>query len=195
MPSLSDKDGSADAGLMELSGMCWDPLEMFDFVAEGIAENSTVVENPQLLPDASSLQPWSLGGDERNQMLHGSFTSAVGGLQPQIKSIIRRVLDGRVVQSVEWGPVGRIDGDESGLDIKIMEAEAEAAELASLGLKPVRGLLLYGPPGCGEYGHFASKISCNGERLSLGKIAISWYSTPQRSIVLKLQITFAIVSH
>jgi vesicle-fusing ATPase len=65
--------------------------------------------------------------------IHTEFQSALGGLQPQIDTIVRRVLEGRVL----------LRSDPS-------TTPMEARELASLGLEPVRGLLLYGPPGCGK---------------------------------------------
>mmetsp|Transcript_13122 Transcript_13122/g.38603 ORF Transcript_13122/g.38603 Transcript_13122/m.38603 type:complete len:524 (-) Transcript_13122:135-1706(-) len=60
----------------------------------------------------------------------------VGGLQPEIEAIIRRVLDGRAIS-----PEPRGGKDKSAL---------EAKELSALGLSPVRGLLLYGPSGTGK---------------------------------------------
>jgi len=60
----------------------------------------------------------------------------------QIQSIVRRVLDGRVVRPVDDSQVG----DASAHKTRTEEARA----LAELGLKPVRGLLLYGPPGYGK---------------------------------------------
>lgn len=65
--------------------------------------------------------------------LHTEFQSSLGGLQPQIDTIVRRVLDGRVLL-------------RSNSTTNTVEAQA----LACLGLVPVRGLLLYGPPGCGK---------------------------------------------
>lgn len=61
------------------------------------------------------------------------FQSSLGGLKAQIDTIVRRVLDGRVLLRSESST-----------------AALEACELACLGLVPVRGLLLYGPPGCGK---------------------------------------------
>jgi vesicle-fusing ATPase len=87
---------------------------------------------------------WS-SGQERNQALALEFGTAVGGLQPQIDAIVRRVLDGRVVRPVDGErrvAGGSVMGDESWTAM-------EAKELELLGLSPVRGLLLYGPPGCG----------------------------------------------
>ncbi|GAX13858.1 hypothetical protein FisN_5Lh246 [Fistulifera solaris] len=65
--------------------------------------------------------------------IHTEFQSALGGLQPQIDTIVRRVLEGRVL-----------------LRSNSSTTPMEARKLASLGLVPVRGLLLYGPPGCGK---------------------------------------------
>jgi vesicle-fusing ATPase len=59
------------------------------------------------------------------------FSTTLGGLQPQIDSIIRRVLNGRV------------NPDTS-------ERSTELQTLLDLGLSPVKGLLLYGLPGCGK---------------------------------------------
>ena len=81
----------------------------------------------------------NLVGKERNEYLTTSFTENVGGLKPQIDAIVRRVLDGRIYQSDD------ADGEQLG-----SQSLLEAKELASLGLTAVRGLLLYGPPGCGK---------------------------------------------
>ena len=73
--------------------------------------------------------------------LESSFTMSVGGLQSQIDQIIRRVLDGRTVSSVdEGGSINEAD--------RVRRQEMET--LSAMGIQPVRGLLLYGPPGCGK---------------------------------------------
>jgi vesicle-fusing ATPase len=66
--------------------------------------------------------------------------------QPQIDAIVRRVLDGRVIRPAQEDANAVKDETTTALSIAAMEAE----ELAILGLTPVRGLLLYGPPGCGK---------------------------------------------
>ncbi|KAL7550932.1 hypothetical protein ACHAWF_014148 [Thalassiosira exigua] len=73
----------------------------------------------------------SLDGNERNYALSSHFQRNIGGLEPQIDAIIRRVLDGRNIHG------------SSGVN----KARLEAEELTLLGLQPVRGLLLYGRPG------------------------------------------------
>jgi vesicle-fusing ATPase len=81
-----------------------------------------------------------LNGKERNDFMMEYFTQNVGGLQAQIESIVRRVLDGRVYRSFD--DIGEIIGSD--------QSFLEAKELESLGLTSIRGLLLYGPPGCGK---------------------------------------------
>jgi hypothetical protein len=76
----------------------------------------------------------------------------LGGLQPQIEAIGRRVLDGRVIRPAkdESASSGHNNFTNNHRSINLPLAALEAKELELLGLTPVRGLLLYGPPGCGK---------------------------------------------
>jgi vesicle-fusing ATPase len=92
-----------------------------------------------------NLTPMSLSGKQRNEAFSSDFQSTVGGLQPQIDAIVRRVLDGRVIR-----PADADEKTPDGTTAELALAAMESEELALLGLTPVRGLLLYGPPGCGK---------------------------------------------
>jgi hypothetical protein len=125
---------------MVVNGMVWKPQNMFD-IYDGI----TVQVNGDVAQDDKGIKgytPASLSGRDRNEAFRADFRSAVGGLQPQIDAIVRRVLDGRVIRPA----------DEDGAATSAAASTAlEAEELDLLGLSPVRGLLLYGPPGCGTW--------------------------------------------
>lgn len=64
------------------------------------------------------------------------FTSVLGGLSTEVEAIIRRVLDGRAMANSSTSTGGRRTDD-----MKMM---------LDLGLHPVRGLILHGPPGTGK---------------------------------------------
>jgi len=83
--------------------------------------------------------------------LGSMFCTTIGGLRPQIDEIIRRVLDGRVVRPArrtETKEGNRLSSEVPFTMDRIRREEMIG--LLELGLEPVRGLLLYGPPGCGK---------------------------------------------
>ena len=118
---------------MGISYLGWDAKKMISFwQPTNSTENRSIAE-------ANDDPLVNLVGKERNEYLTTSFTENVGGLKPQIDAIVRRVLDGRIYRSDD------VDCEQLG-----SQSLMEAKELESLGLTAVRGLLLYGPPGCGK---------------------------------------------
>lgn len=154
MPSVFAKqsDVAKTTNDMALGRIAWNPRNMFAFLPEEEGEEG--VSGPTTV-DAlvAGNTPMSLSGRDRNEAFESDFRTAVGGLRPQIEAIVRRVLDGRVIRPAEIVDAERASGLNDAVDATSAElslAASEADELALLGLTPVRGLLLYGPPGCGK---------------------------------------------
>lgn len=126
---------------MVIQNLAWKPQQIFGAVLKDLGMNGRAGDP---LDFVSGYTPISQSGKDRNDAFESDFKNAVGGLQPQIDAIVRRVLDGRVLR-----PAQEDDGvaDEDDLTTSLKKAAMEAEELAVLGLTPVRGLLLYGPPG------------------------------------------------
>lgn len=123
-------------GDMEITKLSWDPKSMFDFVSEEDTDVDSVTD--EIVLDEGP------GGNQNNtnlaESMESTFQSKVGGLSYEVEAIVRRVLDGRVIRPVSDEGGERIDAERA----------AEAGALLELGLEPVKGLLLYGPPGCGK---------------------------------------------
>ena len=143
LPTIFDKSVlRGDAGgdmTMSDAALGWDPSTMLQLLTQ--EEDGTTKESTSA--DGSSEEGvfQSLEGHERNNALNDALTSRVGGLQPQIDAIVRRVLDGRTIYAAHF------ENGEDGSASAINQSRLEAEELAFLGLQPVRGLLLYGRPG------------------------------------------------
>jgi hypothetical protein len=126
---------------MVLRRISWQPQKIFLFEPE---ESERAIEGEDGKHNTALLGslPSALSGKSRNEAFRADFTSSVGGLQPQIDAIVRRVLDGRVIRPVEIvDRKARVEQDETTAELTAVAADAE--ELALLGLTPVRGLLLY----------------------------------------------------
>jgi hypothetical protein len=137
-----------------IQNLSWKPQQIFGSTTT--TTTTYAVPNGRLYKDGTKMAdtrldlvsvytPISQVGKDRNDAFQSDFRKAVGGLQPQIDAIVRRVLDGRVLRPAQegFGVANVVDETATALKMAAMEAE----ELAVLGLTPVRGLLLYGPPG------------------------------------------------
>jgi len=139
LPTIFEKNALMGGAREDMTITCtecgWDP-SMMQFLPE---EEDQVVDSREDSIHAHTFD--ALEGIQRNDAIRAHFQSSVGGLQPQIDAIVRRVLDGRNICSMINGGT-----DEGFLNRSRLEAE----ELALLGLRPVRGVLLYGQPGVGK---------------------------------------------
>ena len=134
---------------MQMSGVQWKPHSMFQFAQQPLS-NSVADVNP--MGQISSAASFS--GRDLNDAFRREFQLTVGGLQPQIDAIVRRVLDGRVIR-----PVTDDRFTDNSTEFRAeLATKLDAEELELLGLTPVRGLLLYGPPGCGKFVSIISTI-------------------------------------
>jgi hypothetical protein len=137
----------ANGECMVLSNMAWSPTKMLGFVNDDKDSRRTQPVNG----DGSMLlgsSPMSLSGKGRNEAFASDFRMSVGGLNQQIEAIVRRVLDGRVIRPAD-ADIEESVQDETSAELAIASMEAE--ELSLLGLTPVKGLLLFGPPGTGMF--------------------------------------------
>jgi hypothetical protein len=134
---------TSSSNIMQISGLTWKPQFMFIYQPKTQVDDSMKSEPSPLMLSS---------GNDRNNAFRNDFKSTIGGLQPQIDAIVRRVLDGRVIRPVDLESMTTID-TQSGQPVaqQTPTASMEAEELQLLGLTPVRGLLLYGPPGCGKW--------------------------------------------
>lgn len=136
LPPQTEMPDSID---MFTNSFGWDPHGMFVWNNSTGTQQETGSDKNDTPFSSSPSELLISGGKERDDFFVSTLSTKVGGMQPAINDIVRRVLSGRTFDSsVEFGRKGASCG------------MLETKELQALGLSPVRGLLLYGPPGCGK---------------------------------------------
>ena len=135
LPSMHDDESESE---MALSNFGWDPNVLFDFFQPSSSSSATTSSIAAMDAAPSDQQEGAehANGAARNDqgaVLETTLSSSVGGCRDQINEIVRRACQGRALS------------DELGVNAE--ECSLEAAELAALGLSPIRGVLLHGPPG------------------------------------------------
>jgi vesicle-fusing ATPase len=153
--SFASSSSTTSSRTMTVRHLPWPPGEMFAFRPENEEGSGTINTDADAAWDDARML---LSGAQRNRAYIRDFSARVGGLAPQIETIVRRVLDGRVIRPVDGTHRGQpapspahANGDAPPLPSEPQAtAQQEAEVLSALGLTPVRGLLLHGPPGTGK---------------------------------------------
>ena len=134
LASMHDDEAESE---MALSNLGWDPNTLFDFFEPSTSSNTTEDALPEdHLPESQREGPEHAKyapGRDQGTVLETALSSSVGGCRDQISEIVRRACQGRALSNE--------------LGVSAEECSLEAAELAALGLNPIRGVLLHGPPG------------------------------------------------
>ena len=140
-PLLVDIDDTIPQEMM-IGNIPWKPDHILDFGDIGSSDSSSSSSSSSSNSSSSSSDPQEVetltdaqqSDIERDgSKLESTFATAVGGLQPQIEEIVRRVLDGRVIRPV--ASEGASNSTSISLD-RIRRQEMEV--LLELGLQPAR---------------------------------------------------------
>jgi hypothetical protein len=128
---MESKDNNAKISLdisehtmeMTIAQMKWNIHEMLELVSGEEDEDLLTDESQDSSTTNNISQSSLLMGKDYVDHLESAFTVSVGGLQPQIDSIVRRVLDGRVVASTE---IARKNDNHSTMADKLRREEMNA---------------------------------------------------------------------
>jgi len=85
--TLNQKGETLETSNMVLQHMKWNPHQMFHFLPE---TNTITTSTQNQTLGIQNFSPAALSGQDRNDAFMSDFTSAVGGLRPQIESIVLR---------------------------------------------------------------------------------------------------------
>jgi vesicle-fusing ATPase len=134
IPSLEEEFDD----MMTVTKFPLNPETIFDFTQD--IDKTVINKVINQMSDRNKGNNISISTTNYLDNVESSLQVKVGGLSKEVEEIVRRVVDGRIVKP---------DTDEGSTSFDRSRSQ-EAQLLLDLGLHPVKGLLLYGPPGCGK---------------------------------------------